>query len=154
MESPIKAETGNHPDYKQNIDYSEIYRKQELKQLEKRLKKTRNILLLCAFFVLGGALVFWMMPETSFKTRDLLSYSGLAFILVMLAIFSRRRPYVSVLTGLVICILFWGAEIVLNTTDDFLIEGSIQKLVIISLLVIRLHASKEAELIRKELHFS
>ena len=32
-----------------HVDYSEMYRTQETKQLNKRLRKTRNILLVCAF---------------------------------------------------------------------------------------------------------
>jgi hypothetical protein len=142
------AASGDH------IDYSEVYRKLETKQLNKRLRKTRIILLISSFAVVGGALVFWIMPETSFTTRNFLIYLALAIVLAMFSVFSKRYPYLSILAGLVICIAFWAIEIIMKNTDDLLIEGSIQKLFIISLLVSCLHASKEAELIRKELHFS
>lgn len=137
-----------------NVDYSEVYRIQELKQLNKRLRKTRNILFICAIAVIGGALAFWILPETSFNLTNLLYYSLLAFVLALLGIFSYKRPYISLITGLIICIAFWAAEILLKRTDDLLIEGSIQKLFIVSLLISCLHTSKEAELIRQELNFS
>jgi len=54
-----------------HVDYSEMYRTQETIQLNKRLRKTRNILLICALAFVAGAGVFWMMPETSFVTKDL-----------------------------------------------------------------------------------
>lgn len=136
------------------IDYSEIYKKQELKQLNKRLRRARNILLLCAVIIVGGAAVFWMMPYSYFKTKEFTSYSILAFFFLLMALYSRKRPYISILSALIVSIIFWAAEVVLNTTDDLLIEGAIQKLIVVSLLVSSLHASKEAELIRKELFFT
>ncbi|HKC37314.1 MAG TPA: hypothetical protein VKB95_14660, partial [Chitinophagaceae bacterium] len=60
----------------------------------------------------------------------------------------------SILAALIICIGFWGLEIFLMNVDGLLIESSIHKLFIISLLVWCFHSSREAELIRKELHFS
>ena len=53
-----------------HVDYSEIYRTQETIQLNKRLRKTRNILLICAMAFVAGAGVFWMMPETSFTAKN------------------------------------------------------------------------------------
>lgn len=142
------------PGTNSGIDYSEIYKKQELKQLNIRLRRARNILLLCAVIIVGGAAVFWMMPHSYFKTREFTSYSILAFLFVLLALYSRKRPYISILSALVVSIMFWAVEIVLNNTDDLLIEGAIQKLTVVSLLVTSLHVSKEAELIRKELFFT
>lgn len=141
----------NHGD---QIDYSEMYRKQEIKQLNKRLKKTRNILLFSAIALVAGAGLFWVMPEKSFTLKNFLAYLALAFILILFAINSKKHPYFSILTSLILCIGFWGIEILILNSDDLLIEGSILKLVIISLLVSSFHSSKEAELIRKELHFS
>lgn len=136
------------------IDYSEIYRTQELKQLNKRLRKTRNILLICAGALVAGAVIFWILPETSFTTKNFLIYLALSAFLFLLSFYSRKYPYISILSALIICIAFWAVEILLYNVDDLLIEGSIQKLFIISLLVSSFHSSKEAELIRKELHFS
>ena len=65
-----------------HVDYSEMYRTQETKQLNKRLRKTRNILLICALAFVAGAGVFWIMPETSFTTKDFLVYLGLAAVMV------------------------------------------------------------------------
>jgi uncharacterized membrane protein YfhO len=137
-----------------DIDYSEMYRTQEMKQLNKRLRRTRNILYICAIAVVGGALVFWMMKDSSFTTKNFLLYLALSVVLAFLGFISEKRPYKALVIALVICIAFWAVEVILNKTDDLLIEGSIQKLFIISLLTSSLHASKEAELIRKELHFS
>jgi hypothetical protein len=138
----------------EHIDYSEMYRTLELKQLNKRLRKVRNVLLFCALAIGGGALAFWVLPETSFKASNFFLYMGLAGVLILLAVLSNKKPYFSIISALVICIGFWTIEIILKTSDDLLIEGSIQKLVIISLLLTCYHTSKEAELIRKELHFS
>jgi len=137
-----------------HVDYSEMYRTQEMKQLNKRLRKTRNILLICAVVLLAGAGVFWIMPETTFTATNFLLYLGFAVVMVLLSIYSNKQPYFSILTALILCIGFWGLEIFFNDMDSLLIETSIQKLFIISLLVYSFHSSREAELIRKELHFS
>ena len=137
-----------------HVDYSEMYRTQETIQLNKRLRKTRNILLICALAFVAGAGVFWMMPETSFVTKDLFVYFGLAILMVLLSIYSKKQPFFSLVSALVICIGFWGIEIFLNNVDELLIETSIHKLFIVSILVWCFHSSREAELIRKELHFS
>ena len=137
-----------------HVDYSEMYRTQETIQLNKRLRKTRNILLICALAFVAGAGVFWMMPETSFVTKDLFVYFGLAILMVLLSIYSKKQPFFSLVSALVICIGFWGIEIFLNNVDELLIETSIHKLFIVSTLVWCFHSSREAELIRKELHFS
>ena len=140
--------TDNH------LDYSEMYRTQETKQLNKRLRKTRNILLICALAFVAGAGVFWMMPETSFSAKDFLVYIGLAAVMALLSIYSKKKPFFSLVSALVICIGFWGIEIFLNNIGDLVIETSIHKLFIVSILVWCFHSSREAELIRKELHFS
>jgi hypothetical protein len=138
----------NHP------DYSEMYRTQETIQLNKRLRKTRNVLLISAAALLTGAVIFWSMPESSFATKDLLINIGLAGIMLLLSVYSNKHPYFSILAALLICLGLWGMEVFINDAQDMIIEISIQKLFIISLLASCFHASKEAELIRKELHFS
>ena len=137
-----------------HVDYSEMYRTQETIQLNKRLRKTRNILLICALAFVAGAGLFWIMPETSFDTKDFLLYIGLAAIMILLSMYSNKHPFFSIVSALVICIGFWGFEIFLNNIDELVIETSIHKLFIVSILVWCFHSSKEAELIRKELHFS
>jgi len=137
-----------------HLDYSEMYRTQETIQLNKRLRKTRNILLICAAAFVAGAGVFWIMPETSFTTKNFLIYLGLAGVMVLLSMLSNKHPFFSIAAALVICICFWGFEIFSNNPDGLIVESSIHKLFIISLLVWRFHPSREAELIRKELHFS
>ena len=42
----------------EHIDYSEMYRNQETIQLNKRLRKTRNVLLASAAVFVLGAIVF------------------------------------------------------------------------------------------------
>ena len=140
--------TDNH------IDYSEMYRTQETIQLNKRLRKTRNILLICALAFVAGAGVFWIMPETSFTTKDFFVYFGLAVLMVLLSIYSKKQPFFSLVSALVICLGFWGVEIFLNNINELVIETSIHKLFIVSILVWCFHSSREAEIIRKELHFS
>lgn len=136
------------------VDYSEVYRTQETKQLNKRLRKTRNILLFCSLvFVVGGG-IFWMMPETSFTTKDFLVYLGLAGVMALLSMYSNKQPFFSLVSALVICVVFWGVEIFLNNLNELVVETSIHKLFIVSILVWCFHSSREAEIIRKELHFS
>jgi len=144
----MQISTNNH------IDYSEMYRTQETIQLNKKLRKTRNILLICAAAFVGGAIVLWIMPETSFTTKNFLVYLGLAGIMVLLSMLSNKQPFFSIAAALVICICFWGIEMFSNNIDGLIIESSIHKLFIVSLLVWCFHSSREAELIRKELHFS
>src|SRR6185436_10556625 len=137
-----------------HVDYSEMYRIEETLQLNKRLRKTRNILLICAaVFIVSGA-IFRIMPETSFTTKNFLAYVGVACFMVFLAIYSTRQPFFSIVTALIACLSFWGLEVFFYSMDGLLIETSIHTLFIVSLLVWRFHPSREAELIRKELHFS
>ena len=144
----MQTSTTNH------IDYSEMYRTQETLQLNKRLRKTRNILLICAMaFVFAGG-VFWAMPETSFSTKNFLIYLSFAAVMVLLSMFSNNQPFFSIVSALIICLGFWGVEIFLINMNDLVVESSIHKLFIISLLVWCFHSSREAELIRRELYFS
>lgn len=136
------------------IDYSELYRKQETKQLKKRLRKTRNTLLICGLAFIAGAGVFLMMPGTSFATKDLFLYFGLSSVMVLLSLYSNKQPFFSLVSALVVCVGFWGFEIFFNTTNELMVETSIHKLFIVSLLVWCFHSSREAEIIRRELHFS
>jgi hypothetical protein len=137
-----------------HVDYSEMYRTQETIQLNKRLRKTRNILLICALAFVAGAGVFWIMPETTFTAKDFLVYIGMAAVMALLSIYSKKKPFFSLVSALVICLGFWGIEIFLNNISELVIETSIHKLFIVSILVWCFHSSREAELIRKELHFS
>jgi len=137
-----------------HVDYSEMYRTQETLQLNKRLRKTRNILLICAVvFVVGGA-IFRIMPETSFTTKNFFAYIGVACFMVLLAFYSNKQPFFSIVTALIACLGFWGLEVFFYSMDGLLIETSIQTLFMVSLLIWRFHPSREAELIRKELQFS
>jgi hypothetical protein len=131
-----------------------MYRSQETVQLNKRLRKTRNILLVCAIVLAAGGAILRMMPEAPFTTKSLIAYTGLSFFIVVLAFYSARQPFFSILTALIACLILWGWEVVFYSLDGLLIETSIHKLFIISLLVWRFHPSREAELIRKELYFS
>ena len=137
-----------------HVDYAEMYRTQETIQLNKRLRRTRNILLICALAFVAGAGVFWIMPETSFDTQDFLVYIGLAAVMILLSMYSNKHPFFSIVSALVISVGFWGFEVFLNNTNELVVETSIHKLFIVSILVWCFHSSKEAELIRKELHFS
>ena len=137
-----------------HVDYSEVYRTQETIQLNKRLRTTRNILLICALAFLAGAVVFWIMPETSFTIKDFLVYLGFAGLMVLLSVYSNKQPFFSLVSALILCIAFWGVELFLNNLNELVIETSIHKLFIVSILVWCFHTSREAEIIRKELHFS
>ena len=153
------SQTEQNPTFYQRIaddhvDYSEMYRTQETVQLNKRLRRTRNILFICALAFVAGASIFWVMPETSFDTKDFLVYIGLAAVMILLSMYSNKHPFFSIVSALVISIGFWGVEIFINNTNELVIETSIHKLFIVSILVWSFHSSKEAELIRKELHFS
>lgn len=144
----VQVSTDDH------IDYSEMYRNQETIQLNKKLRKTRNVLLICAATVILSAIVFWALPGATFTTTDILVYIGLAGIIVLLSVYSHKQPYFCVLASLLICLGVWGMEVFFTDPEGLLIERSIQKLFIISLLVSCFPSSREAELIRKELHFS
>ncbi len=137
-----------------HVDYSEMYRSQETLQLNRRLRKTRIILLVSALVLIAGAAIFRTMPETPFSTKNFLAYLGLSGFMVGLAFYSNKQPYLSILAAFIACVGIWGWELVFYSLDGLLIETSIHKLFIISLLVWRFHPSREAELIRKELHFS
>lgn len=138
----------------EQIDYSQIYKRQEAKQLNKRLKTTRIILLISATVTLLGGLVFWFMTEKSFSSKNLMFYTGLAFLFFLFSLLSKHKPYLSLITSLGLCISFWILEVVMGKSDELLIELSIQKLFIISIIVLGIPSSREAELIRKELNFS
>ncbi len=136
------------------IDYSVVYREKEIKQLKKRLRKTRNILLIASIAFLLGGMIFRLMPDASFTTNNLMYYIIMSILLTCIAFLSKRKPYRYLLLALIVCIVYWGGEIILRNTDNLLIEGTIHKLSILSLLISGLHTSKEAELIKKELHYT
>src|SRR5204862_2400468 len=138
----------------EHVDYSEMYRTQETIQLNKRLRKTRNILLICALAFVAGAGIFWIMPDTSYTTKDFFVYLGLATVMILLSVYSNKQPFFSLVSALIICIGFWGFELFVNNLNELVIETSIHKLFIVSILVWCFHSSREAEIIRKELHFS
>ena len=137
-----------------HVDYAEMYRIQETLQLNKKLRKTRNILLICALVLMAGAAILQAMPETPFTTTNVLVYSTVASLMVVLAFYSYKHPFFSIVTAFITCLGLWGWEVIFYELDGLLIETSIHKLFIISLLVWHFHPSREAELIRKELHFS
>ena len=136
------------------IDYSVVYRQKEAKQLRKRLRKTRNILLIASLAFLLGGMLFELLPETSFTGKNLVFYIGMSALLALIALLSSKKPYAFLLFALMACIGFWGAEILLGNSDNLLVEGAIHKLSILSLLISGLHTSREAELIKKELNFT
>ena len=137
-----------------HIDYSEIYRTQETLQLNKRLRKTRIALLISAFVLIAGDTVLLAMPETSFAITNLLGYIGVGAFFVILSFFSYKQPFFTVVAALIACLGLWGLEVFSDSMSELIVETSIHKLLVISLLVWRFHPSREAELIRRELDFS
>lgn len=140
--------TDNH------IDYSEMYRNQEMLQLNKRLRKTRFVLLISAAAIMAGGIVLSMMTESQFTVKNLTVYVGVAALMGILSLYSNKHPFFTVVAALIACICLWGFEIFSNSMSELLVESSIHKLFVVSLLVWRFHPSREAELIRKELYFS
>ena len=140
--------TDNH------VDYSEMYRTQETLQLNKRLRKTRNVLLISGAVLIAGGAVLLFMPEAPFTIKNLLSYVGVAMFMFALSFYSNKQPFFTVVAALLACLGLWGVEIFTNSMSGLLVETSIHKLLVVSLLVWRFHPSREAELIRKELYFS
>lgn len=140
--------TDNH------IDYSEMYRNQEMLQLNKRLRKTRLVLLISATAIMAGGIVLSMMTESQFTVKNLTVYVGVAALMGILSLYSNKHPFFTVVAALIACIGLWGFEIFSNSMSELLVESSIHKLFVVSLLVWRFHPSREAELIRKELYFS
>lgn len=136
------------------VDYSVSYKKKEIRQLNKRLRKTRNILLFSAVAFMAGGVLFWVMPDPLFRSSSLYYYGFMTVLLLVLAVLSPNKPYRILVSALVLCLAYWGIEILMGNMDNLLIEGTIHKLCIISVLVSGLHTSREAELIKKELHFS
>src|SRR5687768_2713524 len=127
-----------------SVDYSEIYRKHEIKQLNKRLRRTRNTLFVCAFTSLAGGFLFWLMPETLFSGKHLLFYILVAFVFTGMAILSKTEPYKILLCSLFLSLVLWGVEIIWGKADIIFVEGSIHKLFIISLIISSIHSSREA----------
>lgn len=137
-----------------SIDYSEMYRTQETFQLNKRLRKTRNILLITAAVLIAGGAILLMMPETTFTITNFLIYTGVAAFIMLLSFFTNKQPFFTVVISLIVCIGVWALDIFSDSMSGLIIETSIHKLFIVSLLLWRFHTSREAELIRKELYFS
>jgi len=137
-----------------HVDYSEMYRTQETLHLNKRLRKTRNVLLFCAAAFIAGGTILLMIPGTSFTIKNLLTYIGLASFMVVLAFYSNKQPFFSIVAAFIACLCLWGLEVFFNALQGLIIETSIHKLIIVSLLIWRFHPSKEAEMIRRELLFS
>jgi hypothetical protein len=137
-----------------DFDYSDVYRKEEMKKLKTRIKKTRNILFICAISIIAGALLFWKMEIPAFTVKTVLKYLFLSVVIACLGFLCEKRPYLALISALIICIGFWTVEIIIFESDNLFIAGLAQKIFIISLLSFALNNSREAELLRKELLFS
>jgi hypothetical protein len=136
------------------FDYSEVYRKEEMKKLKARIKKTRNTLFISAFAIITGALLFWKLGRPAFTSKALIMYLILSIVFVCLGLLCDTRPYLALISALIICVVFWAVEIFLTQSDNPFNEGLIQKIFIIALLLSAFNNSREAELLRKELLFS
>lgn len=139
---------------KSDFDYSDVYRKEEMKKLKTRIKKARNILFICALSIIAGALLFWKMEIASFTLKTVSKYFLLSVLIACLGFLCGKRPYLALISALIICIGFWLVEIIIIESDNLFIAGLFQKIFILTLLSFALNNSREAELLRKELLFS
>lgn len=133
-------------------DYAETFKKRENKELTKRLKKTKNALMICsAIFLLGGILFLFMSGAGHFKNYLLHFFAALTFII--LAGNSRKKPFSSILFGMLLVGFLWAITVLIKDTEVLLRE-SLLNIFALSVLAFAIGTAREAEIIKKNLYLS
>ncbi|MBI1341939.1 MAG: hypothetical protein GC171_03285 [Terrimonas sp.] len=134
------------------IDYAVVYRNKEIKQLKKRLKKTRYALLICALLILSAGFIFLYM-HGRFSTTDLATYIVVALVFAFLGTNSRKKPLKSIMAGFILLFIFWIEDISLGN-HEMMFRGTILKLFVLAILLLALKTAKEADIIKRDLHLA
>ena len=133
-------------------DYAETFKKRENKELTKRLKKTKNALMICsAIFLLGGILFLFMSGAGNFK--NYLLHFVAALVYIILAGNSRKKPFSSILFGMLLVGFLWVITVLLKDTEVLLRE-SLLNIFALSVLAFAIGTAREAEIIKKNLYLS
>lgn len=137
---------------KTGTDYSEVYREKEIQQLKRRIKATQKSLMACsALILLAGAAFKLIFPAFDFLIFTIYFLS--AFIFLLLASYSRKKPYKSILWAMGLLIALWITDITLGKSE-MILEFNILKLALLTILIFSLKPAREAFIIRKDLHLS
>jgi len=133
-------------------DYSVVYREKEIHQLQKRLRATKRSLMACSFIIILAGIAFKLIFP-AFEFIQLFIYLVSALLFLGLSYYSRKKPYKSILWSMGLLIALWIADIALGKSE-MILEFNILKLILLTILIFSLKTSREAFIIRKDLHLS
>jgi hypothetical protein len=124
--------------------YLEGYRQLEMQGYETGIKKARTALFVTAGLIFGGEMIsaaITNIPITPLLLGIALIEAG---IFVGLALWTKKRPYAAIVTGLVIFILLWIFSIVV-LGGKAAYSGIIVRIIIISYMVSAIKPAKAWE---------
>lgn len=136
----------------ENKDYSVIYREKEVKELERRLDKTRTALVFSGASLMAAGVLFHFM-DNGIDLLYMTMYLITGALLITLGTVSRRKPYRRLLLGVLFLAIFWVADVLMDESELILRDNGL-KLLVLSILLLAMKPAKEAEIIKKDLHLS
>jgi hypothetical protein len=150
--------TGNEENAQNKIaEYHDGIRQIELEGYELGVKKARN-----ALFWTAGLLLFWQLiasarAEGDFDIEPYFYLTPFIIAFVILGIWTKHKPYTSIVIGLCLFIVHWLLVIVLNFMygDDMsifkaLLGGIIVRIVILVNLIRPLKDAKQLQTAKEE----
>ena len=144
----------NNPNPQQDViaDYANSVQQIEIEANERSVRKARN-----ALFWAGGLIVFWEM-FAMFRSPEGFDPISIAFAVVIggafiaLGVWTKKKPYSAIMTGLVVFIAYLALVIVANSLIEgsagflkALLGGIIVKVIILVNLILPIKDAKELQ---------
>ncbi|MEO5563630.1 MAG: hypothetical protein ABIR18_09355 [Chitinophagaceae bacterium] len=155
----MTTESTNGPDQQKDViaDYANEIQQIQMEGYERAIRKARN-----ALFWAGGLIFFWEMVA---MFRADLGFDIFAFgfaliiggIFVLLAFWTKKKPYSAILTGIAVFIAYLALVVVINGMVEgsegvlkALVGGIIIKIVILVNLILPIKDAKALQEARKQ----
>ncbi|MBK7884648.1 MAG: hypothetical protein IPJ81_13345 [Chitinophagaceae bacterium] len=143
-----------------NNDIAEFHdqiREIELEGYELRVKKARNALFWAAGLIFAGEMIAMIRGIGQFDTSIFITALIESGIFILLALWTRKKPYTAILAGLITFITFIILAVVINTLAfgaegalRAIVGGIIVKIVILVALIRPLKDAKELQKAKEE----
>jgi hypothetical protein len=131
----------------QIFTYRRGFKKVELKELDKEIKKASiSLYVISGFWILWGLLSFITKPN-NISVGLLISYGALAVIFLLLAFWSKNKPTAAIISGLSLVILLQLINMISDPKTLF--SGIIVKLIVVGYLIKGFQSAQKAEKIKK-----
>lgn len=129
-------------------DYYDGVKQLEMEGYETGIKKARNALFITAALIVIGEVIAVARLGVGFPPIAILIIAIEAGLFIGLALWTKSKPYTAIIIGLILFILFWVLQVVLNGGAG-IYSGIIVKVIIIVVLVGALKPAKAWEDLKK-----